>query len=243
VQLIDGDCEIDEGWIALAVEFRDANTEYAAAAGRLRERFPEESVYNYLCDVEWNTPTGDVDACGGIAMMRIEAFDEVGGFRPDLIAGEEPELCVRLRQSGWKIRRLDAEMALHDAAMSHFSQWWKRSKRAGHAYAEGAHLHGAPPERMWVQASRGILAWGLLWPLASILLVPLTNGASLLLLLAYPLNMARIARRLAREGAARPWTLSFFFVLGKIPEGVGWLRFHLGRLTGNHSAIIEHKGA
>ena len=243
VQLIDGDCEIDDDWMGRAVEFLDANSEYAAAAGRLRERFPEASVYNYLCDVEWDTPVGDADACGGIAKMRIEAFDEVGGFKPDLIAGEEPELCVRLRQAGWKIRRLDAEMALHDVAMSRFSQWWKRAKRAGHAYAEGAHLHGAPPERMWVRESRRIVAWGLLLPLISVLLAPFSGGRSLLVLLAYPLNMARIARRLAREGEARPWTLAFFLTLGKIPEALGWLRFQRGRLTGNRSAIIEHKGA
>jgi hypothetical protein len=31
-------------------------------------------------------------------------------------AGEEPELCVRLRRRGWRILRLDAEMTRHDAA-------------------------------------------------------------------------------------------------------------------------------
>lgn len=241
-QLIDGDCELVDGWIEQAVDFLDANPEYAAAAGRLRERFPDASVYNYLCDVEWNTPVGDSDACGGIATMRIRAFESVNGFRPDLIAGEEPELCVRLRQNGWKIRRLDAEMALHDVAMSRFSQWWKRTTRAGHAYAEGSHLHGAPPERMWVRESKRIVVWGIFLPLFAIAMTPVTKGLSLLLLLAYPLNAIRIARRLRREGASRPWTLATFLVLGRLPEGIGWLRFHWGRLTGRRSAIIEHKG-
>lgn len=242
-QLIDGDCELVDGWMDQAVDFLDTNEEYAAAAGRLRERFPEASVYNYLCDVEWDTPVGDVDACGGIAMMRTRAFESVGGFRPELIAGEEPELCLRLRSEGWKIRRLDAEMALHDVAMSRFSQWWKRVTRAGHAYAEGALLHGAPPERMWVQESRRIFVWGLLLPLLAMVLAPSTAGLSLLLLLAYPLNVIRIARRLQREGESRPWTLAAFLMLGKFPEAVGWVRFHWGRLTGKRSGIIEHKGS
>jgi len=242
-QLIDGDCELVDGWMDQAVDFLDTNEEYAAAAGRLRERFPEASVYNYLCDVEWDTPVGDVDACGGIAMMRLRAFESVGGFRPELIAGEEPELCVRLRSEGWKIRRLDAEMALHDVAMSRFSQWWKRVTRAGHAYAEGALLHGTPPERMWVQESRRIFVWGLLLPLLAMVLAPSTAGLSLLLLLAYPLNVIRIARRLQREGESRPWTLAAFLMLGKFPEAVGWVRFHWGRLTGKRSGIIEHKGS
>jgi GT2 family glycosyltransferase len=241
-QLIDGDCELVEEWIETAIAFLDENPEYAAAVGRLRERHPDASVYNYLCDVEWNTPVGDVDAFGGIFMVRIDAFNEVGGFRPDLIAGEEPELSVRLRQRGWKIRRLDAEMALHDVAMTRFSQWWKRALRAGHAYAEGAHLHGAPPEKMGIDESRRIVAWGLMVPTLAVAAAPFTGWLSLALLLAYPLNVARIARRLRDEGQERPWTLAFFLMLGKFPEAIGWLRFQWGRLTGDRSAIIEHKG-
>lgn len=242
-QLIDGDCELIGGWIENAAGFLDENREYAAATGRLRERFPNASVYNYLCDVEWNTPLGDAKACGGIAMMRVRAFESVGGFMPDLIAGEEPELCVRLRQDGWRIRRLDAEMALHDVAMSRFSQWSKRAMRAGHAYAEGSHLHGASPERMGVRESRRIVAWGLILPALAVAAAPVTGRLSLLLLLAYPLNVIRIARRLRSEGPSRPWTLAFFLMLAKFPEAIGWLRFHWGKLTGNRSAIIEHKGA
>jgi GT2 family glycosyltransferase len=243
VQLIDGDCELVDGWIDSAVEFLKRNSEYAAAAGRLRERFPERSVYNYLCDVEWNTAVGDAKSCGGIAMMRLSAFEAVDGFKPDLIAGEEPELCLRLRQRGWKIRRLDAEMALHDVAMSRFSQWWKRAVRAGHAYAEGAHLHGAAPERMSVPESRRIVVWGLILPAIALAFAPVTGCVSLLLLLTYPLNLIRIGRRLRAQGQLRPWLLAFFLMLAKFPQAIGWLRFQWGRLSGNRSTIIEHKGA
>jgi glycosyltransferase involved in cell wall biosynthesis len=243
VQLIDGDCELIEGWIENAVDFLEENQEYAAASGRLMERFPEASVYNYLCDVEWNTPIGDAKACGGIAMMRIAAFQSVGGFLPDLIAGEEPELCARLRRDGWRIRRLPDEMALHDADMMRFSQWWKRAVRAGHAYAEGSLLHGTSPEKMGVQESIRIVAWGLVVPIVALAAGPVTNWASSALLLAYPINVIRIALRLRHEGEARPWTLAFFLMLGKFPEAVGWLRFQWGRLTGKRSAIIEHKGS
>jgi GT2 family glycosyltransferase len=240
-QLIDGDCELVPGWIENAAKFLDANPEYAAASGRLRERFPNASIYNYLCDFEWNTPIGDADACGGIMMVRVRAFESVGGFRPDLIAGEEPELCVRLRKHGWKLRRLEADMALHDVAMTRFSQWWKRATRAGHAYAEVSKLHGLPPERMWVKESRRVFAWGLALPALAIVGAPLTAGTSLLLLLAYPLNVVRIAVRLRRENQARPWTHAFFLMVAKLPEGLGWLRYHGGKLTGKPSTIIEHK--
>ena len=67
---------------------------------RLGERFPDMSVYNRLIDEEWNVTPGDVKYCGGDVMLRSAALQQAGGYRATLIAGEEPELCVRLRQRG-----------------------------------------------------------------------------------------------------------------------------------------------
>lgn len=127
VQFVDGDCEVNASWLATAQAFLEQHPAVAVVCGRRRERFPQRSVYNLLCDLEWDTPVGEAKACGGDALMRADAFAAVGGFRPDLIAGEEPELCVRLRANGWKIWRLAAEMTLHDAGMTRFTQWWRRS--------------------------------------------------------------------------------------------------------------------
>ena len=98
-------------------------------------------------------------AFGGDVMIRAAALENVGGYRDDLIAGEEPELCIRLRAAGWRIWRLPYEMTSHDAAMTRFSQWWRRAMRAGYAFAQGAHLHGASPERHWVWESRRAWLW------------------------------------------------------------------------------------
>lgn len=113
VQFADGDCELDPGWIGAAADFMQTHPRAAAVCGRRRERFPEASVYNRLCDAEWNTPVGEATACGGDAMMRVAAVYTAGGYREGLIAGEEPELCLRLRRAGWQVWRLDAEMTLH----------------------------------------------------------------------------------------------------------------------------------
>ena len=169
LQFVDGDCTLNPDWLATAIAFLDASPHASVVCGRLRECYPEASVYNRLCDREWNTPVGRTRACGGIAMVRREAFMAVGGFRADLIAGEEPELCVRLRAAGWQVWRIDAEMALHDAAMTRFSQWWKRARRGGFAAASGAALHGRGPDRHGVaQISRALL-WGLALPVAVLL--------------------------------------------------------------------------
>jgi len=241
VMFVDGDCEVNPEWLPTAERFLDEHEGYAVVCGRRRERYPEATVYNYLCDVEWNTPIGDAMACGGDAMMRATAFTDVSGFNAGLIAGEEPELCVRLRGAGWKIRRIDHEMTLHDADVTRFSQWWTRTRRSGHAFAEGAAMHGALPERHWVKESRKAAMWGLGLPILAVGASPFTSGLSLSLLLLYPLNVARIGRRLSREGEPRPWTVATFLMLAKVPEALGWLRYQAGRLTGSRSKLIEYK--
>lgn len=240
VQFVDGDCEVSQAWVPTAVDFLDANPAVAAVCGRRRERFPEKSVYNMLCDMEWDTPIGEAKACGGDVLMRVDAFGSVYGFRPDLIAGEEPELCVRLRSAGWKIWRLNQEMTLHDAAITRFGQWWKRSRRCGYAYAEGVHLHGSPPERHRVNESRRVWMWGLGIPIAAAGLVLALGTSGLTVLLIYPLQFFRLAMRGSQSGK-KNWWHALFLVLGKFPEVVGQLNYFYNRVTGNVAHLIEYK--
>lgn len=164
VQFVDGDCEVADGWIEKAAAEFPNDDHLAVVCGRRRERFPQASVYNLLCDIEWNTPVGLADSCGGDAMMRTQPVVDVHGYNPDLIAGEEPDLCLRLRQRDYRIRRIDAEMTLHDANMLRFSQWWRRTIRSGHAYAEGFTRHRGEPGRLWAREVRSNLFWGAALP-------------------------------------------------------------------------------
>ncbi len=239
VQFIDGDCELAEGWAEAARAFLDAQEDAAAACGRLRERYPEASVYNRLCDAEWATPVGEAAACGGIAMMRARAVEQAGGFRETLIAGEEPELCVRLRQAGWRIWRIDAEMALHDAAMHRFGQWWRRMVRGGHAFAEVSSLHSASPERIWARETARALAWSAVLPV-SLLLGALVHPFFYALLLAYPAQVARLAWKDRRRGADA-LLFAAFNTLSKFAEAQGVLKYRLSRLTRRAPELIEYK--
>lgn len=234
VQFLDGDCAMDPGWITTAGGWLRAHPELAVVCGRRRERHPGASVWNRLVDAEWDTPVGPASACGGDALMRLAAVQAVGGYNPELIAGEEPELCLRLRRAGWGIWRLDAEMTLHDAAMTRLSQWWRRSRRAGHAFAEGAALHGAGPERHWVAESRRALLWGLVLPLAALAGALLVHSVLLALLLAWPLQVLRLVPRMG-------WQRAFFTVLGKLPEAQGVAGYWLDRLRGRRARLIEYK--
>jgi len=240
VQFVDGDCEFASGWLEQGAVFLRTTPKAAVACGRLRERHPERSIYNRLCDAEWNTPVGLALACGGIAMMRAQSIEQVHGFREDLIAGEEPELCLRLRREGWEVWRVDVEMAWHDAAMTRFSQWWRRSERAGHAYAEGAALHGKSPQRHWVRESRSSWFWGAGLPVAALLAASIVGPWGLLLFLAYPLQFLRMLRR-SRDDASLKVPRAFFLLLGKFPEVLGQLRYWRNRMARRRSLLIEYK--
>lgn len=241
VQFIDGDCELLPAFVGAAIDAL-ADESVAAVAGRLRERDVQASIYNRLCDVEWDGPVGDVDFVGGIAAYRASAFRGVDGFDPRLIAGEEPELCLRLRRRGHRIVRISDDMALHDAAMVRFSQWWRRAQRAGHAYAEGSEMHGAGPERHWVRETRRSLLWGVAIPSAAIGLVPLTFGASLALFGLYPVSAFRAYRAVrSRRDVRDSLTFAAFATLGKFPESVGILSQRLDALRGRRRGLIEYK--
>lgn len=240
VQFVDGDCELMFGWFKNAVAFLNMHEDVAVVCGRRRERFPERSIYNMLCDIEWDSPIGEARACGGDALMRADVFEAVGGYRPDLIAGEEPELCVRIRAVGWRVWRLNSEMTLHDAAILKFGQWWKRTLRAGHAFAQGTHLHGATPERHFVRESRSAWLWGMGIPLATSGLAFIVNKWMLLILLAYPAQVIRLAFR-GKRSVRENWWCAFFLVLGKIPEVFGQLKFFFHQRLGDQARLIEYK--
>ncbi|MFT6073171.1 MAG: GT2 family glycosyltransferase [Yoonia sp.] len=234
VQFIDGDCALRDGWLDAAETFLETHPDVAVVCGRRRERFPDASRYNALTDAEWDTPVGEARSCGGDALMRWAPVKVVGGYNPSLIAGEEPELCVRLRQVGWRIWRLDQEMTWHDADMMRFSQWWRRSKRAGHAFAEGAALHGAAPERHNIAPTRRALLWGASLPLVVVGGFTLTPWALLLAVL-WPMKVLRLWLR------GMPLQRAFFLTLGNVPEALGILSYWARRLIGRRSKLIEYK--
>ena len=240
IQVIDGDCTLDDKWLNIAAAFLDQRTDVAVVCGRRRERRPEASLYNRLCDIEWATPIGEAAACGGDALIRGDALKAAGFYNDSLIAGEEPELCLRIREKGWKIWRLDVEMTSHDAAMTKFSQWWTRSKRAGHAFAEISSLHRASPFRIWRRETLRALFWAGIAP-ASILLSITISPLFLILPGAYPAQILRLyfSRRNALGEDAAPWAA--LTVIGKFAEASGVLKYYFGKVAGRKSGLFEYK--
>lgn len=239
VQFIDGDCQLDQGWLNTSADFLSQRTDVAVVCGRRRERYPSTSLYNRLCDLEWDTPVGQTMSCGGDLLVRAEAFEAVRGFKAQLIAGEEPELCLRLREAGWKIWRLDAEMTRHDAALKRFDQWWVRSVRGGYGMAEVSRIHWHSSLAIWKkEIVRAVFSGGVLPVLIGFgaLLHPVVLAAVLL----YPIQVCRIA--IARRPISfNSWVYAVFMTLAKFAEFQGVVKFYWCRLQHQSSELIEYK--
>ncbi len=244
VHVLDGDCEMEPGWLETALREIGTDEKIAVVCGQRREKRPGASVYNLICDIEWRGEPGDAAACGGDALIRLAAFDEVGGYDPSLIAGEEPEMCFRMRARGWRIRRLADTMTRHDAAMTRFGQWWRRCVRAGYAAAEGAWMHGRSPERYNIARCRTVLVWAVLVPVLVIAAGAVWFPWGFAAVGVYPLQWVRLV---ARERRRRPLREAMIYaghlVLTKFPQLQGMMTFVVRRLLRREARLIEYKNA
>ena len=253
VQFVDGDCEVVDGWLAAALGFLERDPRAAIACGRRRERFPGASFYNRLADVEWDGPAGEVASCGGDSMARVGALREVGGFDPAVAAGEEPELCWRLRKAEWTVHRLPVEMTVHDIAMHRFGQWWRRQVRFGRASLQVSKLcegPGAP----YVRQVRSARLWTAGWLVATAVAVAVgwwfggaagVAIAAALALLAPVAQAIRIAaRNRSRLGGLRVAIgYGSLMMLSKWAEAAGQVNYVLDHASGRRTRLIEYKTA
>lgn len=249
VQFVDGDCELEADWIAAGLAVLEARPDLAIVAGELHERSPEASIYNRLGDLEWNfAGAGEVDAVGGIFMIRCEAFESAGGFNLTVTAGEEPELCRRLSRRGWRLLRLERRMALHDLAMTEFAQWWKRQIRTGYGGLDVARRFGLPEYQRMTNRARFWSAWPFL-ALTAGLAANLVMGpeaamvAALLVASIWPAQWMRIALRTWRSGQPINVALAYawFTLLSFWPQTIGQWRYWNDQRLHRSLRLVEYK--
>ncbi|PCJ30691.1 MAG: glycosyl transferase [Gammaproteobacteria bacterium] len=245
VQFIDGDCTLLENWLELASQALEKDSQRAAVIGHLFERNIEASSYNRLCALEWCSSPGDLTdfgAFGGISMIRVSVFKELEGFNSNVIAGEDSELGVRMGLSGYKVTKLDSPMATHDANILRFSQWWKRSVRAGHAIGQRAFINGESAHKDCIKERNSTLFWGLIIPLLIAVFFSLTQGYSLLLMGAYFYLCYRVVRFRLKQGDSLDdaWFYTKFLLLSKFANMVGLIKFYFNKLSERYE-IIEYK--
>jgi glycosyltransferase involved in cell wall biosynthesis len=238
VHFIDADCELDSGWLPKAIAALDDDSSVEIVCGRLHEKYRNESIYMRLCDIDWYVPAGFVARCGGIFTVRKGVFSALEGFDTTLIAGADPEFCLRLTKGGGKVLALDADMGTHDSAMYHFSQWWNRCTKVGFGYANGAKWGS------WQKQARSALVWGAALPLfilmGSLFISPLFLG----LLGLYGIQIYRVYKSgidIGTSNAYDKYLYAQFCVLAKFPEAKGVIRYFVNSIKGKQQKIIEYK--
>ncbi|MDP6979487.1 MAG: glycosyltransferase [Myxococcota bacterium] len=244
VHFVDGDCSLVEGWIETAMGELTAHPDWISVCGYRRERYPENSIYNRWCDLEWTqAPTGPIDQVGfgGDVIISVPAFREVGGYNADIIAAEDSELSARLVQTGGEVMRIDRTMTYHDADIRKLSQWWSRSVRCGHAYAEVASRHAEAG--VFRRHVRSLVLWGVAIPAATLFFLLVAPLLALLFLGVYPLQIVRIARSLDTQRFPLShrllWGVSC--LVSQVPKVQGLLKFVRNRRSGVQQTIIEYK--
>jgi len=248
VLFLDGDTILDPRFVAEALgEFAG---DIAVVFGNRREIRPQASIYNRVLDLDWISPGGFADYCGGDALMRREALEAVEGYDETLIAGEEPEMCRRMRALGWKILHLDRPMTGHDLAMTQWSQYWRRAVRTGYAYAQVSERFRGSGLPFWEFEA----AHNRKTSLAQAALVAIVLASSLVTRSGWPILAALVfflllAWRTARRVAWKSPSFSTRFCYGmhshlqQLPIFIGQLKYLRDRRKGRTRGLIEYKEA
>lgn len=235
-QFIDGDCTLAPDWLPAAIDSFNQDDKLAAVFGHLHEKNPDLSPYNKLCELEWRSPAGEAadGEFGGIVMLRTSVLQEVGGYNPDLIAEEEPELGARMYLAGYRTRKIDQKMATHDANMTHFAQWWKRAVRFGYGQGLRSHISAASITPDNNRAIKSSWLWGLFLPLFIVISAIPSKGFSLFLLGGYLVLGYRIFsyRRNMGDTVAESFFYARYTIFEKFANALGLLKFNLERQFG-----------
>jgi glycosyltransferase involved in cell wall biosynthesis len=248
ILFLDGDTILHPRFVVDSLP--DFGERTAIVCGNRREIHPEASIYNRVADLDWMSRPGIVDYCGGDALVRREALEAANGYDEKLIAGEEPEMCRRLRAAGWEILHSGRPMTGHDLAMTKWAQYWQRARRTGYGYAEVSERFRGSGLPFWEKEAR--LNRNRAVVLSFLAAASVFNSllqVSFVPLLAMLLAGSMLALRTARKASWRSPDFRTRFLYGihshlqQIPIYAGQLEYWRDKRNGRTRGLMEYKGA
>jgi glycosyltransferase involved in cell wall biosynthesis len=245
IQLVDADCTLYSGWIALAHEYLVHHPQTALVRGQRHEVDPDISWLHILLGIEWELSLHGDEAAGGDMLLRSQAFTAVGGFAEYLPSGgEDLELGFRLKQLGWQMVALRADMTSHHGHLKSWRDWWRRSIRSGYAYANVADIYKRTPQKYWLRPTLSNFVWGCLLPLMALIFAPLTQGKSILLAATlYLVLWIRVYYSIRRLGYRMKQAIIYASttVFGKLPMSFGLVLYLRDKIQQHDHHLIEYK--
>lgn len=143
--LMDGDMELEKGFIDSAIAFLETHPEYAGVAGTVEM----DDAVNYEFKSRKQRlhkiyPVGDCDHLGGGGLYRRSAIEKIGYLtNRNLHAFEEAELGMRLLNAGYKLHRLNVPYFSHTSHNMPTFKLLMYRWRSGYNQAPGELLRSA----------------------------------------------------------------------------------------------------
>jgi glycosyltransferase involved in cell wall biosynthesis len=246
VLFLDGDTLLEPGFVRHALAVLRAQAPVVAVWGHRRELNPAQSIYTRVLDLDWVFAPGRVEYFGGDVLVRRQALEAAGGFDDRLVAGEEPELCRRLRAQGGHIEHVDVPMTRHDLAITSLSAWWRRAERAGLAYAQVSSRFAGTDDPLWRrEAIRNRWHGSLLLVLPLVAVAagiwhPAAFAALALVLLAAWFRSARRCRWKCPRQPGLAWAYAAHSHLQQVPILAGQWRWWRLRRARRQPTLIEY---
>jgi glycosyltransferase involved in cell wall biosynthesis len=247
ILFLDGDTVLNPDFPCAALNAMVGDPRICAVWGHRRELYADKSIYIRVLDLDWIYAPGIVEACGGDVLMRRSALLETGGYDDQLIAGEEPELCRRMRSRGYSILHIDHPMTGHDLQITRWSQYWKHARRAGYAYAEVSDRFRHSEDPFWLSDARRGVILGCFWPISFVAALAVSiHYWPLLMTIWVGLFLAASVRSAwkARWKSGSAITLFLYGIhshLQHIPIFLGQLQYAQDRRRRRQRDLIEYK--
>ena len=246
ILFLDGDTQLDPDFVARALQTLE-DPVLCAAWGHRRESDPGQSIYTRVLDLDWVYPVGRTQYFGGDVLVRRTALASVDGFDPTLKAGEEPEMCARLRAAGWQIEHIDAPMTRHDLAVNTLRAYWLRAYRSGIAYAEVADRMKRRNDPMWQREALRDFVHGILLialPFVFLLTLFCSLWLTALLCAAVGAVLYRTVLRCRWKAPEDPvlcWEYAVHAYLQKVPALFGQLEWRRANRASDEIALVDYK--
>jgi glycosyltransferase involved in cell wall biosynthesis len=149
---VDGDSKVESAWLQQGINFLESHPDHGGTAGVLHEAYiaPDGQrlggVENFFGQ-DLDRESMPFTVLGGSALYRRQAVADAGSFNPYLPTGEEAELAIRIRRSGWKLARINSHMSTKHTEDRHtFHEVFRRLHTSFYDYGtviRYAQLYGA----------------------------------------------------------------------------------------------------